>query len=211
MMGRSHLITGVCALEHAWAVQTLIGRTGLMEFQAAQTAAAVLQSYTGIMELSVGSLTAAPVYVAAYFLGTLLPDIDNPKSLLGRIFHFPVKHRRWIHAMLGRIFHFPVKHRRWIHAIYLYLLLAIAGWYFPVCSWIFFGVIIHLFWDSFSAAGNCWFYKLFSDYREYPNGAFVKKGHKLKLYHAGEWSEYLLLFVIVLVTVASFIFITKGQ
>lgn len=193
MMGRSHLITGVCALEHAWAVQTLIGRTGLMEFQAAQTAAAVLQSYTGIMELSVGSLTAAPVYVAAYFLGTLLPDIDNPKSLLGRIFHLPVKHRRWIHA------------------IYLYLLLAIAGWYFPVCSWIFFGVIVHLFWDSFSTAGNCWFYKLFSDYREYPNGAFIKKGHKLKLYHAGEWSEYLVLFVIVLVTVASFIFITKGQ
>ena len=101
MMGRSHLITGVCALEHAWAIQTLIGRTGLMEFQAAQTAAAVLQSYTGIMELSVRSLTAVPVYVAAYFLGTLLPDIDNPKSLLGRIFHFPVKHRRWIQCHIS--------------------------------------------------------------------------------------------------------------
>ena len=73
----------------------------------------------------------------------------------------------------------------------------------------FSGVFVHLFWDSFSACGNCWFYKLLSDYRRYPNNVKVKKGHKLKLYHAGEWSEYLLLFVIVVITVVSFVWVMR--
>ena len=32
-------------------------------------------------------------------LGTLLPDIDSKKSILGRFFHLPVKHRTWTHSI----------------------------------------------------------------------------------------------------------------
>lgn len=185
MMGKSHLITGVCALEHAYVANELVNRTDIVWLADFQHTAL---SYLGLIDVSVFVL---PVYLGAYFIGTLLPDIDNPKSLMGRIIHVPVEHRTWLHA------------------IYLYLIAAVLGWFYPVFSWLFFGVFVHLFWDSPSASGNCWFYKLFSDYRRYPNNIKIKKGHKLKLYHAGEWSEYLLLFIIVAVTIISFIWIKK--
>lgn len=202
MMGRSHLIAGACALEHAYVIHMCIERADIPFLE---SAGRVVQSYLGIEELVSSQLIQAnslPVslsismlsillYLMMYFIGTLLPDIDNPNS------------------MLGRFVHVQVKHRTWLHAIYLYLIPAILGIWYPACAWLFFGVFVHLFWDSFSAAGNCWFYKLLSDYKEYPGGAKIKKGHKLKLYHAGEWSEYLLLFGIVAVTMVSFIFINK--
>ena len=60
-----------------------------------------------------------------------------------------------------------------------------------------------------SVMGNCWFYKLLSDYQEYPSGAKVKKGHRWKLYRAGEWSEYLLLFIVVMFTVVSYMLMVR--
>lgn len=185
MMGRGHMITGVCALEHAYVASILIDRVDIMPLTVLKDAAG---TYLGIPGMSPFII---PVCLGAYLLGNLLPDIDDPKSLLGRVIHVPVRHRTWLHA------------------IYLYLLVAALGFVHPVFSWMFFGIFVHLFWDSFSAMGNCWFYKLFSDYREYPNGARVKKGHKLKLYHAGCWSEYLLLFIIVAATMVSFIWIRR--
>lgn len=193
MMGRSHLITGACALEHVYVAGVLIDKTQLTSLMTAKEA---VWDYLGITSLMqgrmspYGSLMLIVPYFALFFIGTLLPDIDNPKSILGRAFHLPVRHRTWLHA------------------IYIYLIPAVLGYLVhPVFSWLFFGVFVHLFWDSFSAMGNCWFYKLFSDYKEYPNGARVKKGHWLKLYHAGTWSEGLLLFVIVALTIISFIWI----
>ncbi len=195
MMGRSHIIAGACALEHAYVVNELVNRADLAPLTSLQNLAL---SYMGIAKLAGESsaplyvtVLSVPLYLAAYFFGTLLPDIDNPKSMLGRFVHVPGGHRKW-----------------W-HAIYLYLVIAALGALHPAFAWMFFGVFVHLFWDSFSAMGNCWFYKLLSDYREYPNGAKVKKDHKLKLYYAGEWSEYLLLFIIVLITVASFVWIRR--
>ena len=193
MMGRSHLVTGICALEHAYAANVWIERTGFSPFLSISRVAAV---YSGMDKLEqnepaeyVGLFAS---FLVAYFIGVLLPDVDNPNS------------------MLGRFIHIPVEHRTWLHAIYIYLIPAVLGWFVhPAFSWLFFGVLVHLFWDSFSAAGNCWFYKLFSDYRNYPGGAKVKKGHKLKLYHTGEWTEYALLFCIVTITVISFITIRK--
>lgn len=185
MMGRSHLITGVCALEHAYAAGILINRTNIVPLTAVKEA---VQSYLGITGPSV---TLMLPFLGAYFVGVLFPDIDNPKSILGKIVHIPVEHRTWLHA------------------VYLYLLSAALGWFWPVFGWLALGAFVHLFWDSFSVCGNCWFYKILSDYRRYPGGAKVKKGHKLKLYRAGEWSEYLLLFLIVAASVASFVLIMK--
>lgn len=185
MMGRSHLIAGACALEHAYVAGVLIDRSGLAPLTEAKQLA---ESYLGFNH---PAMLTIPVCVGAYFLGTLLPDIDNPNSILGRFVHIPVKHRTWIHA------------------IYLYLILLALSLVHPAFLWAFLGVFIHLFWDSFSICGVCWFYKLLSDYYEYPNGAKVKKGHKLKLYRVGEWSEYLLLFIIVVVTVVSFVWIRR--
>jgi len=195
MTGHNHLITGACALEHVYVASVLIDRADSAPLTAIQK---ITQDYLGITDLVQGQ---EPLYIAIlsmalclmmYFIGTLLPDIDNPNSILGKIFHIPVEHRTWIHA------------------IYLYLVIATLGLFVhPAFSWMFFGVFVHLFWDSFSAMGNCWFYKLFSDYKKYPNNAKVKKGHKLKLYYAGEWTEYLLVFIIIIITVVSFVLINK--
>ena len=56
--------------------------------------------------------------------------------------------------------------------------------------------------------GVCWFYKLLSDYREYPGGARVKKGYHITLYRSAEWTEYLVVFLLAAVSVA-FVFLTK--
>lgn len=197
MMGRNHLVVGACALEHAYVANELVNRAGLEPLAAVQ---GIALSYLGIESLASPAASAplyitilsVPLYLAMFFLGTLLPDIDNPKS------------------MLGRFIRLPFKHRTWVHAVYLYLVFAVLGWYYPAFAWLFFGSFVHLFWDSFSAMGNCWFYKLFSDYREYPSGAKVKKGHKLKLYYAGEWSEYVLVFIIVVFTAATFVWIRRA-
>lgn len=206
MMGRNHVITGACALESIYVADTLITRADVMPLTKLQL---FTKSYLGMPYIMKGidSLSqiqgvadlakvisvagTALLFLAAYFIGTLLPDIDNPKSTLGRFFKLPVKHRTWFHA------------------IYIYLVIAGLGFLNPLFSWLFLGVFVHLFWDSFSAMGNCWFYKILSDYREYPGGAKVKKGHKIKLYHAGEWSEYLLVFLIVAASVASFVWIRR--
>lgn len=189
MMGKSHLITGICALEHVYALNVFAARS---DIPACTAVLGHIQSYLGLSgDMAWPSIWAMPVCLGFYFLGVLFPDIDDPKSLLGRIIHVPVEHRTWLHA------------------IYLYLAIAVLGFMYPIFSWMVFGVFVHLFWDSFSACGNCWFYKLFSDYRKYPGGAKVKKGHKLKLYHAGEWSEYVLLFVIVVVTVVSYMLVRR--
>lgn len=195
MMGRSHLVAGACALEHMYVAGVLIDRADFAPLTAVKEA---VQSYLGISDIVKEDFTLSimssllVLYLAVYFVGTLLPDIDNPNS------------------MLGRYIHIPIEHRTWLHAIYLYLIPAVLGWFVhPAFSWLFFGVFVHLFWDSFSAAGNCWFYKLLSDYKEYGGGAKVKKNHVIKLYHAGEWSEYVLLFIIVAVTVISFVLVNK--
>lgn len=192
MMGRSHLITGICALEHLYVADRLMAGTDLVFAGIIRHTAA---SYLGIENRSADimglPLFFIPLYLGAYFLGCILPDADSPNSILGRIVHIPFEHRTWMHS------------------IYPYLVIAVLGVAHPVFSWLFFGSFVHLFWDSFSACGNCWFYKILSDYRRYPGNAKVKKGHRLKLYHAGQWSEYLLLFLIITVTVVSFLWIWR--
>lgn len=220
MMGKSHVITGACALEHIYAAGILINRTGIMPIITAKDA---VWNYLGGPEIP---LLLVPVYLAAYFFGILLPDIDSPDSILGRYVHLHVKHRAWLHAIY---LYLLIGALKWIHPLLALgfgklegihhifaschpafaVILVVTGWICPVSAWIFFGSVVHLFWDSLSVCGNCWFYKLFSDYIEYPNGAKVKKGHILKLYRTGEWSEYLVLFIDVVATVVSVILIAR--
>lgn len=192
MMGRNHIIVGACALEHMYLATVLIDRAGYAPLKAVQLE---VENYTGTINLPMDSVLATVgmcmLFLFAYFIGCLLPDIDDPDSLLGRMIHVPVEHRTWLHA------------------IYLYIGIGALGFICPVFSWVFIGAITHLFWDSPSACGNCWFYKLFSDYRTYPSGAKFKKGHYLTLYRAGEWSEYLLVFIIVAASVAGYIIIMR--
>lgn len=172
MTGKSHLITGACALAQLYAANSFLAAHGL----------SLPVSLSG--DFGAGQVFPAAVHMAAFFFGTLFPDIDTKKSILGRILHVPIRHRTWLHAA------------------YLYIGCLALSLLYPVFGWFAFGAFVHLFWDSFSPMGICWFYKLASDYREYPGGARVKKGFHITLYRSGEWTEYLVVFLLVAVSVA---------
>lgn len=119
-----------------------------------------------------------------FILGSLLPDIDSPNSMLGRYVHVNIQHHTWTHAIWG------------------FLLLCFFGVYYRPLMWCALGVFLHLFWDSFSVGGNCWFYP-FSKYIDYPGGAHVKKNHVLKIYRVGELSEDIIIVLLVGIAVFS--------
>lgn len=125
-------------------------------------------------------------FIALWF-GTYMPDMDSSTSKFGKVLHIPAKHRTWLHAI-------------WFPIIFF-----IAGFFFNPFAWLALGYTLHLFWDSLSRGGVCWFYP-FSEYKNYPNGAMVKKGHKIKLYRVGEISEKITVGIsIVIAIVITFI------
>ena len=122
-----------------------------------------------------------------YMFGTLLPDIDSRKSILGRFMYIPVKHHKITHTL-------------WVVSMLFLMSLIIR----PI-AWISFGYLVHLWLDSYSRCGVCYFYPI-SKYIEYPNGAMVKRNHKIKLYRTGASSEGIVTGIIVLITVFLFYF-----
>lgn len=122
-----------------------------------------------------------------FLLGTLLPDIDSKKSILGRIMHIPVEHRTWTHT------------------IWIPLLFFIGSIWWSVLFYVGAGYMLHLFWDNLSVCGVCYFYPI-TKYRKYgSSGARVKKNHRIKLYHTGKASEgYVVGVFMALISVASF-------
>lgn len=181
MLGRDHMITNVCS--------GLLLTEGLF---------AVNTCYTGMWAKEVHNLTEhmitdlvhpcnlnpwliLVISVGLFLLGTLLPDIDSKTSTLGR----------WIHI--------PVGHRTWTHTIWACVLLFLPCIWQKIFIWLFLGYVLHLFWDSFSRAGVCWFYPI-SQYRSYGN-AKVKRLHMLKLYRTGSTSEFVVVAVLIVATV----------
>ena len=108
-----------------------------------------------------------PICLFLFMLGLLVPDTDSPVSTLGRYIHIPVEHRTWLHTawFLG-----------------LFVLAGFACIFHAAFYWLSYGIFLHLFMDSFSKCGVCWFYPI-SQYRHFgSNGAKVKKNHKIVLY-----------------------------
>lgn len=184
MMGKSHIVAGICSTELVWAA----GRA-LRMYQGPGSGYILDAMDAAGSYLAVPDGIPWPIHMGTclglLLLGSVLPDIDSRNSILGRYVHLPVEHHTWTHA------------------VYIPTVLAFfAVWYRSV-FWLLAGYMIHLFWDSLSAQGVCWFYKILSDYREYPSGAKVKRGHKMKLYKTGKTSEYVLLGILVTLSVLS--------
>ena len=117
--------------------------------------------------------------LALFVFGSLLPDCDQEKSLMGRIIHIPVQHRTWTHTI-------------WFVALLSVLIIAS-----PCFIWLAYGYTLHIFYDSLSKGGICWFYPI-SGYKKWTSGAQVKRNHKIYLYRTGEESETILTTLIVL-------------
>lgn len=107
-----------------------------------------------------------PLGILLYFIGALLPDVDSPYS------------------MLGRVIHIPVEHRTWTHAIWWPVLLCVGGIWVRLLMWLGLGVFLHDFVDSFSASGLNWFYPIKKKHK-----------HRLKLYHTGHIGERVIIII----------------
>lgn len=127
------------------------------------------------------------IFASFFILGCLLPDTDHPESILGRKFYIPVRHRTWTHTM-------------WIVIIFI-----LIGIFLKPFRPLAYGYFIHLFVDSFSRGGVCFFYPI-SKYIDYPSGAHVKKKHIFKLYKPGGISEIVVNIILILITVFCILF-----
>lgn len=190
MKGVNHIITGVSAV--------IIADTGLRTFSytldselyniianemhwhlVADTESQLL--YTAI---------TAFVYLinaAMFILGCLLPDCDQENSLMGRMLYVPVAHRTWTHTI-------------WATGFFAVLGIGAACFYWLAC-----GYFLHIFFDSLSKGGICWFYPI-SRYKKWTSGAQVKKNHKIYLYRTGEMSETILVVITVIAAIATIIY-----
>lgn len=112
--------------------------------------------------------------VLLLYLGMLLPDCDLQTSTIGRVFYIPARHRTWVHAL-------------WIPMIFL----GISYW-LPIFRILTLGYIEHLWCDSLSVGGICWFYPIGSR-----NGK--PKRHLIGLYNTGEISETIVMVLICVV------------
>lgn len=121
--------------------------------------------------------------VAGAVLGSLLPDIDTPDSIIGRYVHLPIEHRTWTHAI-------------WIPALLFVTAIVCTGLLCPLLWGLAVGYFAHLIADAVGRAGICWLYPL-SNYKRYDSGAFIARGHHIKLYHNGELDELLVVLVVV--------------
>ena len=186
MMGRSHFTTNICTV-----ISASVGLSKLSEdmglvpivhnFWEGLRWADVSHKISNIFLPDGMSYFWILAYVPLFLLGTLLPDADSRTSMMGRYLYIPVKHRTWTHSIY---FLAPLIALSFLHTSFL---------------WLMAGYFLHLFWDSPSACGVAWFRPV-TGYKEYPGGAKVKKGHKLKLYKADSVSEYVFVIVILLVT-----------
>lgn len=163
MMGRNHLICGISAAGLSLALDD-IANSLLFQPHGIETP----------LRLAMGSSIESVPYMllsgCLFLIGCALPDIDSASSLAGRFLHLPVKHR-------------GITHTVWM--VLFFGLLTIA---FRPMFWLTFGYFLHIVFDSVSAMGVLWLYP-FRKYREYPTGARVAPGHRIKLYHTGKKSE----------------------
>ena len=175
MTGRGHVVTGTAVL--AGAADVICVRGAFQPWGQAMRTWLVGTTPVGLA-IAIGAL--------GYYLGLLLPDADSPTSAIGKYFYVPVKHRTWLHAMyvpLAMIF---------VSMIFSFL---------RPLFWCACGYLVHLWVDSMSTAGICWWYP-YPGYRLYDSGAFVKKGaHPFKLYKTGERSEIIVCCVFCIVAV----------
>lgn len=97
--------------------------------------------------------------MAAIIVGSLLPDIDTPYSLLGKynILSHAMKHRGITHTLIGML----------IFALFVYVLFGNFVWGFV------FGYILHLIFDTITPMGIMWLYPYNKKYY-----SFLRKNKK---------------------------------
>lgn len=120
-----------------------------------------------------------------FYIGSLLPDIDNPDSLISKMLHLNIR----------------IVHRGFFHSVWfasLFLIPGIFVRYAVPFSYMGLGILVHYIVDRPSPAGWVPLYPL-GNYRIYENTVFTNKRH-LSIYRTGDLSE--LAFIILLLVLS---------
>lgn len=185
MLGRTHIVASAAiAVDYValsdlgtrYLQQTTIGIGWSVFTQLAST-------------ISLADPVAVCISAACLVVGSLLPDIDAPSSIVGR--HLP--------------FGLPFPHRTLTHSVWavgivvglcwlLSQVVGLSAW------WLLFGYISHLVMDSISAAGVCWLWPI-TNYKRFGSGAFINPHHKVKIYHAGGIGEYVVATILIAIAI----------
>lgn len=120
-------------------------------------------------------------------LGSLLPDVDSKRSILGRFVPF-------VEDIIG--------HRTYTHTIWVALLLSGLAYYVDIMFlWmVVVGYIFHIIQDSFSIQGVDWLYPFGKGYRSY-GGAKIKNGFHIGIYRVGGVIESIIAVAMVILMV----------
>lgn len=177
MLGRTHMITTTAT--------GLFGLYGLRELNQMDLSDVwygnSVEAFTELIRFDLGRsgfslLLMLLIGTAGLLLGSLLPDIDSKRSILGRYVPF-------VEDLVG---HRTITHTVWVIA----LLIGLAYYADLFFVWmIVFGYIGHVIQDSFSVQGIAWFYPLGSGYQSFSGGGSIKKGFHIGLYRVGSGVE----------------------
>lgn len=192
MMSRNHVLANAGAVCGLYGLASMALRSESEGLYALRDGVRAVLSRFGPPAGPAAAFVWWPGCAILFLIGSTLPDIDSPNSQVSKLLGFSI----------------PIGHRTWTHSIWPCVLLGLLAWKLRPAAWLALGYAGHLFFDSFSVAGVCWFYPI-SRYITYPGGAFVKKGHVLKFYHAGDASETVFL-VVCLACSAACLFVGLG-
>lgn len=186
MTGRNHLIVSSSVFAGGLAVSCAAASSHISDFRSVPLSM-IEYLYPSVIcgDISQGLLTWWPFYllcsVVLLLFGSLLPDIDSKKSLLGRFLYIPIEHRTWTHS------------------VWFVLLFALLGLIHPLLRFVWIGGFLHILADEFSKGGICFMYP-FHTYKKYGNGAFIARGHKISFYHTGTKSEIVCVVIVAVVS-----------
>lgn len=139
------------------------------------------------------------LYTGVATIASLLPDIDEPKSIIG-------KKLPRLSKLINKGGHRNFTHTLWIPLALLILWLFAPSFIQPVIMGIFLGYTLHLIEDSFSVRGILWLYPLTQWETNKTTGMPYKKGHHLykAYYRTGSKKESIIrtvaLFVLIIVS-----------
>lgn len=167
MLKKGHIIMNTCALAYLPACANAV----MSSPEAIQHAATFI---TKPFTESLHNPIMIGASVCLYFLGTIAPDFDKILERLGL-----------------------AEHRTWWHTIYPVIALYLLSLLFAPLAWLAFGYLMHLFVDSPSVCGVCFFNPYGYDHY---NKAKIKKHHFVRLYHSGGVGEYVILAITIVLT-----------
>ncbi|MBQ2183745.1 MAG: metal-dependent hydrolase [Lachnospiraceae bacterium] len=172
MTGKNHLICNTAGIAAAGVGCYILSKTPDIKPETVETVKNFL-----LFQNKIDMRIYLPLCFLMFVIGTYLPDCDQKNSKIGKFLHLPFEHRTWTHT------------------VWFALIFAIGGIWFPPLFLTALGILGHIFMDSLSKQGICWFFPKY----EKDNGSSFKKHHFLKLYSTGKMSEVIVTIFTVLI------------